>query len=99
MEFKGTKGKWDSMYDFSKGWDGRKLFIVNDNFENLNFICEITTNNDDDIETGNALLISKAPEMLEMLNKVNDYLLSKGSIRDHEYIEEIEQLIKEATEL
>ena len=39
-----------------------------------------------------ALLISKAPEMLEMLNNVKDYLGS--DVREN-----VEQLIKEATEL
>lgn len=42
----------------------------------------------------NALLISKAPEMLEMLEKARKALLMVDPLSD-----EIEQLIKEATEL
>lgn len=44
----------------------------------------------------NALLISKAPEMLEMLEKAMSLL---GNVGEFEIAKEIEQLIKSATEL
>jgi hypothetical protein len=76
MEFKGTKGKW---------------VLSIDPLENCNIICgnfyigESRNKYD-------ALLISKAPELLEMLKDIKDYL---GSDKR----EQVEQLIKEATEL
>jgi len=85
MEFK----KWDMVYDFSKGFKKRSISIVEEN--SFKSICEITMS---DSEGGgsNALLISKAPEMLEMLIEV---LENKSDI-DYK---KVEQLIKEATEL
>lgn len=44
----------------------------------------------------NALLISKAPEMLEMLEKVKSSVLIAG---DMELYREVEQLIKSATDI
>ena len=88
-EFKGTDCKWE--------------FIQNKEFPTLH---EIWSDSKSIFTRGtyiartcyapsseyNALLISKAPEMLEMLNDIKDYL---GSDKR----QEVEQLIKEATEL
>jgi hypothetical protein len=76
-EFKGTKGKW-------------KVSI--DQFKNNNIICDgfylgESRNKYD------ALLISKAPEMLEML------IFLRPTFKGTKTGESIEQLIKEATEL
>jgi hypothetical protein len=79
MEFKGTKGKWEVAKV--------KVFYFNVEVDN-EVICEIISPNNDG--KANALLISKAPEMLEMLEKV---LTAKFTC------EEIKQLIKEATEI
>lgn len=84
MEFKGTKGKW-----IVKHLDD--IFIENEFGEQ---ICEMPAKGIIRYETWreNAQLISKAPEMLEMLKEIKDYLGSDK--RD-----EVEQLIKKATEL
>lgn len=107
MEFKGTKGDWgfvfgDSQYEvFSEP-------IYTGDFKD---ICNNIENEHD------ALLISKAPEMLDMLNKARIELSRiKSSMMAHpdctigsefddytssaqECENEIELLIKEATEL
>lgn len=92
MEFKGTPGKW-------KVWrnqiddtpiigtvNGTSLFIVSKSSETSIYHYE-----------ANALLISKAPEMLQMLNKIleenmTDYSCCMNIKND------IEKLIKEATD-
>jgi hypothetical protein len=80
MEFKGTKGKWE---------------VSVNQFENNNIIC-------DGFYLGearnkyDALLISKAPEMLEMLKKI---ILEIDPHSQSKQYGEIEQLIEEATEL
>ena len=91
MEFKGTKGKWEYT-----GGDNLSVDIVLENnstisIDRLNrydegIVCTRQEMN------ANALLISKAPEMLEMLKDIKDYL---GSDKR----EEVEKLIKEATEI
>jgi hypothetical protein len=80
MEFKGTKGKWE--VTISNEYCG-DYSIKNENGSATSFEDE-----------ANALLISKAPEMLEMLNKVCKKLKGNGFPMLQE---EIEQLIKEAT--
>lgn len=101
MEFKGTKGKWsverkeDTVYD-------QEVFAIstptNEEF--------ITVWNGVDIfeeaQEANALLISKAPEMLEMLRKLTQQLHTYSQIWGHDeskLIGDSERLIKEATEL
>ncbi|AXF52381.1 MAG: hypothetical protein [Caudoviricetes sp.] len=83
MEFKGTKGKW--IADAEKGTviksDGNRLCLLYyTNYKNKNEIPY------------NALLISKAPEMLDMLKFIKTYGANSLS-------KEIETLIKQATEL
>ena len=80
MEFKGTKGKW---------YRGIGTVVVS-------MSSQIKVSNALGLTyeeaKANALLISKAPEMLHMLKDIKDYL---GSDKRSE----VEQLIKEATEL
>ena len=90
MEFKGTKGKWEKV---TADWDLNQSVFLEDTEE---IICDVKSLSHNAIY--DALLISKAPEMLEMLNKVleenmTDYICCMN-IKN-----EIEQLIKEATEL
>ena len=91
MEFKGTKGKWLLVNDFNnlESEKGESIASFHWNYEDYH-----TTMVKNEIEgKHNALLISKAPEMLEMLEKlVNTYELLGLS-------NEVKQLIKEATEL
>ena len=86
MEFKGTKGKWRINERASRNVRcDNGISIVN---------CSSGQSGDlEEQEKANALLISKAPEMLEMLKH-----LAKNTPNKNEY-EKIEQLIKEATEL
>ena len=86
MEFKGTKGKWEVNQKASRNVRCNNLTIAN---------CSSGQNGENEIEEkANALLISKAPEMLEMLNKVCEKLKGNGFPMLQN---EIQQLIKEAT--
>ena len=88
-KFKGTKGKWTveqlEHIDSTYVW-----------FEDFKGHIQLWHHHGDSATKeeaiANALLISKAPEMLEMLKDIKDYL---GSDKR----QEVEQLIKEATEL
>ena len=120
MEFKGTKGKWvikdyrqETVLSLSKD---RKDIVIAEcgNFYDVTGSYHRTH---EDEQNANALLISKAPEMLEMLHKAKLELSRiKGSMMAHpdceegsefddytnsaeEVENEIEQLIKQATEL
>jgi hypothetical protein len=80
-EFKFTKGKWEK--------DERcNIWSIN---EKIALCCASRQIEDE----ANALLISKAPEMLEMLNE----LISGNRLLLETDYKKIEQLIKEATQL
>lgn len=94
MEFKGTKGKWILR-------DGYRIDIVTKNDESFG-IVDFGTEQEAYLAgypleklKANALLISKAPEMLEMLQ----WLYSRLGTSFSQEKEEIEQLIKEATDI
>ena len=94
MEFKGTKGKWEKV---TADWDLNQSVYLEDTEE---IICDVKSLSHNAIY--DALLISKAPEMLEMLQKI--VLMTEicnGTFEDfrERYNTEIKQLIKEATEL
>ena len=91
-EFKFTKGKWSA----------NKLSILNENSRVITQCYLMTFEHDkrgrqipDTIGYSNALLISKAPEMLEVLNE----LISGNRLLLETDYKKIEQLIKEATQL
>ena len=103
-EFKGTKGKWKLINGWDKDGKGKYfpsvLLFGNEkmHYETLGR-CSIVINTSHNQEAesimANAILISKAPEMLEMLmtiendnNQVPEWLWDK-----------IQTLIKEATTL
>jgi hypothetical protein len=95
MEFKGTKVKW--VKEITKK---NKITV-----KIGNRVIELGTLYEDDCrvascckleENANALLISKAPEMLEMLKKIQAETDPHGNSKRWN---EIQQLIKEATEL
>lgn len=89
-EFKGTKGKWERVGSIVYMDENSKTIYPH--YECGGFGME---------RDANALLISKAPEMLEMLiccqHEFDNYLkaFGQGSLLKNK----IEQLIKEATEL
>jgi hypothetical protein len=91
--FKGTKGKWD--YSKQTGNIGHcfQAQIWRQDTKSLVIINPTETEQE---ANSNALLISKAPEMLEMLEDI----LSGMRGENFEVTElEIEKLIKEATEV
>jgi hypothetical protein len=87
-EFKGTQGKWTSL----KPQDGNGFVYVNNEYLTTGTIA--TCYGDGEEPQANALLISKAPEMLEMLERIISSEMTPLAIR-----KQAEQLIKEATEL
>ena len=97
-EFKGTGGTWSVL--------GEKYFTIESKVQHERHIVPIVTiatvNSSfrpTEESKANAKLISKAPEMLEMLNKCADYFLNiPNSMQAEENAEAILQLIKEATE-
>jgi len=95
-EFKGTKGKW-VVEKQSK--NSSFYYINNDNLE----IGEIATcysvmENGYNQSFANAKLIACAPEMLEMLKNVKEYLENiTGKHLSKPLANEIEQLIKKVT--
>lgn len=103
-EFKGTKGKWKYLHSESKdAWNvigaqlGSRYKIARCPYlQNIDFSIEYNEQEKTE-QKANALLISKAPEMLELLNKVKFYAEVHGMQSD--LYNEIEQLIKQATEI
>lgn len=95
-EFKGTKGKW-GVYNNATTRKGKLGIVIswNENGRNPIEVCSTFTSE----AQANALLISKAPEMLEMLQKCKEYFLLKTDKYSEERADAIGQLIKEATEV
>jgi hypothetical protein len=96
MEFKGTKQKWIISTNNEVG-------VLISTHPMSRDICTVWKYDNDFLENqesnANALLISKAPEMLEMLDRLVE-LNKSDNIEMPKFIkEEIEQLIKEATEI
>lgn len=88
MEFKGTKGKWVLL----TGYKSCGVSIGNRS--------TMVFSNDCEEDLANALLISKAPEMLDMLNKINITISIHGKIdSETELHYQVQQLIKETTEI
>jgi hypothetical protein len=83
-EFKGTKGKW-----VLKTFQDGQMSVRNEN--DTRKICVPRVQNYEE-SLANLLLISKAPEMLEMLEAIVSY----GGVAN---FNKIKQLIKEATQL
>ena len=83
MEFKGTNG-----------WFLDKEGYLKD--KNFDIIADFFITNQEDL--ANAKLASKALEMLEMLNRIHSDISNRGCL-NNVGLNNIEQLIKEATEL
>jgi hypothetical protein len=97
-----TKGKWHLMKKgFTKNANDNLIQVYATN-EDLEFVCQVWKDGLLHAKTqnfeANALLISKAPEMLEMLIRILTDA-KEGIYLTREDIPIIEQLIKEATEL
>lgn len=87
MEFKGSKGKWvlNEKYQTIEDSEGYGIAQQNGIKNSEKWLND-------------ALLISKAPEMLEMLIELKDTLADGRTFGYNEY-DRLERLIKEATEL
>ena len=101
MEFKGTKGKWK--YEVIYGKNRPKITVQIPIRESYNQELILGIIGEDDCtvascccreEHANALLISKAPEMLELLQSLVSSEMTPLAIR-----KQAKQLIKEATTL
>ena len=98
--FKGTKGKWGVLQTD----EVESHLDIAINTEKEDCVCWVYSKFDyrDHNGKANALLISKAPEMLEMLAKIVSQLDSIESLNfqsDVDLMDEARQLVKEATEL
>lgn len=92
MEFKGTKGKWEYR---NKNNTSFAIEVIDKSFAEV----YVPFDADDIYETkADALLISKAPEMLEMLKDLLKWSAHFPPAMDEE-LEKAKQLIKEATEI
>lgn len=91
MEFKGTKSGWKLSKD-------NQFTIFSEGGKNISTVMFSPIQ--DNERKANALLISKAPEMLAMLNELISIATNyhtESEIQDR--ISEAKQLIKEATEI
>lgn len=97
-KFKGTQGKWTIQQSFDKKYD-QPILEINSLFSD-NFCTIWTGKNKGEIiheeAKANALLISKAPEMFEILKIICPIL---DRYNELEQLEKVQKLIKEATEL
>ena len=92
MEFKGSKGKWEvSIPEDSNGF----IYVGGGQIATCYTVDYKDWEQSPTQETkANAILISKAPEMLEMLKEI-----LYGDLDPKDVFKKAEQLIKEATEL
>lgn len=94
MEFKGTKGKW--IIDNEEiGYNEYHQLCTPISVNGIIGFCDVY--GDDEQSKANALLISKAPEMLEMLMRAENWCASCN--QNASIVKDIQKLIKEATEI
>ena len=110
MEFKGTKGKWE-VGIVNNGEHGINGIVVwspeysKKSDGTYEMVCHISTPEEETkTDSPNALLISKAPEMLEMLKEISEFIDENENVNYmvrllSREVPNIKQLIKEATEL
>ena len=92
MDFKGTKGNWIIATNNVNVWaDNTKVANCDNNSQASMYRIKKKKE-----MKANALLISKAPEMLEMLKKCK---MMCDHLNIHHVSNELNTLIKEATEL
>ena len=96
MDFKGTIGKWKVFTNVHKECNGDEWGWVGLDTFNSKSIKKCTIHWSGEEAKANALLISKAPEMLEMLKKCK---IMCDHLNIHHVSNELNALINEATEL
>jgi hypothetical protein len=94
MEFKGTKGEW--FVDEREQCHNEHGVLVTP-ISTLNIINFADVYGDDEEAKANALLVSKAPEMLKMLRTLVDK--HESHLITSEDIQKVKVLILKATEL
>ena len=82
MEFKGTKGPWTYDVD-QQSVLSKNGFIIADMFS--------------EDKLANGLLISKAPEMLDFINRISGEMLRNDFVLDDKWYDQAKQLITRAT--
>lgn len=87
MEFKGTKEKWELLK--GKGSCGVSIGSK----------TTMIFSNGDVEELANAQLISKAPELLDFVNRISGEMLRNDFALCEKWYEQAKQLIKQATEI
>jgi hypothetical protein len=92
MEFRGTKGKWEVL--ITDEVDSHLDIAINSVNQDCVAWVYSKSSYKDINGKANALLISKAPEMLEMLQNISRNEMITPNVRRN-----AEQLIKEATEI
>lgn len=100
MEFKGTSGKWFWI-------EGKRHDLAILQSENFEEVCNFGNDYDFYPTEGtepnkyDKLLISKAPDLLEFINRMRNHWCDSGLTETalDNYMAEAKQLIKEATEL
>jgi hypothetical protein len=97
MEFKGTKGKWEVIIPTYERNNG---FVDVKNEDGI-ITCYtgLTKGGAHPKSFANALLISKAPEMLDFINRISSEMLRNDFVLDEKWYEQANKLIKEATEI
>lgn len=94
MEFKGTEGKWKKW--LSNGDYG--VPVIGSQYGTTLFTTSQSSDNSPFHYEANALLISKAPEMLDMLEELRCALADGRTFGYNDY-DRAEKLIKQATEI
>lgn len=89
MEFKGTKGKWEVKKVANQNW----VWANVRGGECLAKFSDIEENK------ANAQLISKAPEMLDFINRISGEMLRNDFVLDERWYDQARELIKQATEI
>jgi hypothetical protein len=92
-EFKGTKGKWE----IEKTNDYHEDCRIN-HIPNIGIYFDENSDIEPEEIDANLLLISKAPEMLDMLKKLVERL-EENDLGRLNAVSQAKQLIKEATQL
>ena len=95
-EFKGTPGKWQVLHYGTSNPDNGNCGAHRLNVDVEVWFSDSHACKSVDEAKANAILISKAPEMLKTLECV--LKLGEGAIITDQHIDAIKQLIKEATE-
>lgn len=105
-DFKGSKGKWVVGVANMKDTNRNELVVSIEGGEKVKegyrlVACISPFDKMDEIDLANALLVSKSPEMLEMLQLLVVTFKDNPNLELYEItrLSRAEQLIKEATEL